>query len=152
MNRNRYEAIAIRSPGVPRIAALRDDLDRLFGIAFSRLHNPAAVTPEWHPPMDVFEDGDNFLVSIELPGMKKEEIALTVENDTLTVSGERTAPQETGPSRIMRCERFQGRFQRTVALPKPVDGNAVTAQYTDGILTVTLPKAEVAKPRRIEVK
>ena len=83
--------------------------------------------------------------------MKKKDIDISLQNGTLVISGERKHEEEKEEGETFRSERYFGRFHRSVTLPTPVDGNAVKAAYKDGILTVTLPKAEEAKPKRIEV-
>jgi len=97
------------------------------------------------------EDKDNVYVRVELPGMKKEEIDLSLHEGSLSISGERKTEAEHQEGEVYRAERFFGRFQRTVGLPTPVQTDKVKAQYQDGVLTVTLPKAEEAKPKHIDV-
>jgi HSP20 family protein len=101
--------------------------------------------------LDVFEDKDQFLVKAEVPGMNKEEIDVSLHDGSLTISGERKSEHEKSEEGVYRSERYFGRFQRTVDLPSAVDVGRVKADYRDGILTVTLPKAEEAKPRKINV-
>jgi HSP20 family protein len=84
--------------------------------------------------------------------MKREEIDVSLANDTLTISGERKSEQETKDAETYRSERYFGRFQRSITLPQPVDSNKIQATYKDGILTVTCPKSEEAKRKQIEVK
>src|SRR5262249_45388076 len=103
------------------------------------------------PALDVHEDKDNFIVQAELPGMKKEDIQLTLHDGSLSISGEKSEEKHED-AEVYRAERFIGRFQRTVALPTPVAVDKVKAEYNDGVLTVTLPKSEEAKPKQIEVK
>jgi len=100
------------------------------------------------PPMDVHESEDAVTVNLELGGMKKENFDISLEDDTLTVSGQRN-PQTTGE--LSRSELFRGAFSRTLALPCPVQIDKVKAAYSDGILTITLPKVEAIKPRKISV-
>jgi HSP20 family protein len=83
--------------------------------------------------------------------MKKEDIDISLHEDNLVIAGERKEEKQYGENETQRAERFYGRFQRTISLPKQVDVNAIKAAYKDGILTVTLPKAPEAKPRQIEV-
>jgi HSP20 family protein len=99
----------------------------------------------------VYEDADNLYVRAELPGMKKEEVELSLHDGSLSLSGERKSEEKFKDAEVYRAERFFGRFQRTVTLPTPVAADKVKAQYKDGILTVTLPKAEEAKPKHIDV-
>src|ERR1700747_3170943 len=132
-----------------RFAVLRGELDRLFDSSCG----PAFRTPgsfhRWTPALDVYQDKDQFTVVAELPGLKKEEIELSLHSGVLTISGERK--QEKKGEEGYRNERFFGRFQRSVTLPAGVDGNKVKATYQDGVLKVVLPKAEEAKSKQIEV-
>ena len=92
-------------------------------------------------------------MSAELPGMNKEEIEISLQEGNLVISGERKMEsQKNEEGEAARSERFFGRFQRTLELPKPVDANRVSATYKEGILTVTLPKTEESKPKQITVK
>ena len=103
------------------------------------------------PALDLYQNKDNFFVKVELPGLKKEDIALSLHVDLLTVSGERRQ-SETHPGKAsLRTERLFGRFERTVTMPTQVDGTRVSASYENGVLTVTLPKAGMAKARQIEI-
>jgi HSP20 family protein len=104
------------------------------------------------PVVDIYEDKDNFVVKAELPGMKKEDIDVSLHDGSLSISGERKGEKKWEEAEVYRAERFFGRFQRTVALPAPVASGGIKAQYKDGILTVTLPKAEEAKPKQIDVQ
>ena len=105
----------------------------------------------WTPVLDVYEDKDNLFVKVELPGMKREEIEVSLHEGSLSISGERRSEQKHQDAEVYRAERFFGRFQRTVTLPVPVAVDKIQAQYKDGVLTITLPKTEEAKPKRIEV-
>jgi HSP20 family protein len=109
------------------------------------------VLSGWTPAMDVYEDRENFYVKAELPGMKKEDINISLHNGALSISGERKSETTHEDSASHRTERFFGRFQRSVSLPSAVAADKVKAQYKDGVLTVTLPKTEEAKPKQIDV-
>jgi HSP20 family protein len=106
----------------------------------------------WSPPLDVYQDKDHVFVKVELPGMKKEDIQISLHENTLTISGERKQEREVKEGDGYRSERFFGRFHRSITLPVAVQANNVKAQYKDGILAVSLSKAEEAKPRQIEVQ
>jgi HSP20 family protein len=93
---------------------------------------------------------DNIVAVVELPGMRKEDVEISLHDGTLTISGERKREGADG-DKAERTERYIGTFRRTVALPTRVDANKVSATYRDGILTVTLPKAEEVKPKQIQV-
>lgn len=151
MNLMRFQPDLWLSP-FDRLSNLRDEINRLFQSPFAEGGHESEFFHGWSPALDIYENKDNLVVKVELPGMKKEQIDLSLHENTLTISGERKSQWKEGEGSASREERFFGRFQRTVTLPKPVDSNRVTAQYQDGILTVTLPKTEESKPRQIEVK
>jgi len=102
------------------------------------------------PALDLYQNNDNLVAVIELPGMRKEEIEISLHDGTLTISGERKRESNNG-EKAERSERYVGTFRRSIALPTRVDASKVTATYRDGILTVTMPKAEEAKPKQIQV-
>jgi HSP20 family protein len=104
-----------------------------------------------YPPLELVDDGDNVVITAELPGVNKDEVELTVLGDTLTIAGEKKLPVEDGANYI-RHERPHGTFRRLVDLPYSVAQDKITASYRDGILTITLPKAEEAKARQINVE
>jgi len=134
------------------LSSLRDEIDRLFESPLSELTRTSQqFLSGWIPPMDVHEDNENLYVKLELPGMKKEEIEISIHDGVFTVTGERKEDERYGKAEIYRAERFSGRFQRSFMLPTMVEVEKVKASYRDGILTVTLPKAEAAKPRHINV-
>jgi len=129
---------------------LREEINRLFELPFGDGTRESEFFG-WAPPMDLYEDKDNIVVRAELPGMKKEEIDISLHQGSLVISGERKMESNNGEGDASRSERFFGRFQRALELPKPVDANGVTATYKDGILTVSLPKTEESKPKQIAV-
>ncbi|MBN1834088.1 MAG: Hsp20/alpha crystallin family protein [Deltaproteobacteria bacterium] len=104
------------------------------------------------PLMNVTEDKNSFYVRAELPGLKPDELEISVTGDTLSLSGEREIPAEDENAQYHRREREAGKFSRIVSLPSQVDTGKVEARSADGILTVVLPKAEAAKPRQIAIK
>ncbi|MDB6063848.1 MAG: hsp 4 [Pedosphaera sp.] len=138
-------------PTVGRLFGLRNELERLFESPFADLARGSQLLSVWNPAIDLFEDKDSLIVKAELPGMKKEEIDVSLHDGALSISGERKGEQKVEGTETYRSERFVGRFHRTVTLPTEVKGDQVKAQYKDGILTITLPKAEEAKPKQIEV-
>jgi HSP20 family protein len=107
---------------------------------------------EWLPPMDVHDDKDAVVVKAELPGMKKEDIDISLQENVLTLSGERKGEREDASGGASHCERWFGRFERSIRLPSQVDTKTIKAAYTDGVLTIELAKAEAAKPRHIKVQ
>lgn len=129
--------------------SLRDQLHRLFDLSATRAPESFG---DWSPALDAFEDKDKYVVSLELPGMKREDIAVTVHDGVLTVTGERKSDQNSQTGTVHRSERFYGKFTRSVSLPTTAKADAVAASYKDGVLQIELPKAEEAKPKSIEVK
>ena len=129
---------------------MRREMDWLTeGLTGGRLREPAAGV---FPLTNVTEDNDNFYVRAELPGLKADELNISVTGDTISISGERKLPVEDEKALYHRREREAGRFSRIVSLPTQVDTGKVEAHSADGILTVVLPKAEAARPKQIAVK
>ena len=146
----RYQNPSLSSwPTFDRLASLRDEMDRLFDFTYPS--RDTGLFSGWSPALDLYDDKDSFLVSVELPGMKKEEIDISLHDGVLTISGERKHERENKEGETFRSERYFGKFQRSVSLPTGVDAGKVKASYKDGILSVFLPKLEEAKPRQIEV-
>ena len=106
---------------------------------------------DWTPAADITEDEKEYLITAELPEMKKEEVKVTVENGVLTISGERKFEKEEKKKKYHRVERGYGTFMRSVTLPEDADANKVKAEFKNGLLRVHLPKSEKAKPKEIEV-
>jgi len=123
------------------------DFDRLF-----RRPSPAEEPDLIAPPIDVWEDAEKLYVEMELPGLKLEDLKIEIaEGNLLTIAGERKAPE--APKAVwLRQERGFGKFARTLELPSPVETEKVEAKFVNGVLLLTLPRAEAAKPRRIPVK
>lgn len=134
-----------------RLTSLRDDLNRLFDFSVPVLARDSGLFSGWNPALDVHQDKDHVFVKCELPGLKKEEIDISLHDGTLSISGERKRETEAKDGESFRSERYFGKFHRSIALPTAVDSRAVKAVYQDGILTVTLPKSEEAKPKQIAV-
>jgi len=133
------------------INRLRREIDRLFADPFGFLTQSNSFFEGWTPAVDIYEDKDKYVVKAELPGMKKEDINVSLDGTTLTITGERKEEQEKKEGENCRSERYFGRFQRSVTLPVPVQANRIDASYKDGVLTVTLQKSEEAKPKQIQV-
>ena len=112
----------------------------------------AMTVAEWSPLVDILEDDTEYLIKAELPDMKRDEIKLAVENEVLTISGERSYEKENKGRKHHRIERAYGTFVRSFSLPEDADGSRVTADYKDGVLQVHLPKSEKARPKSIEIK
>lgn len=140
-----------------RLTPLRDafrlqgELDRLFGVPVRALANDAEAS-RFAPPVDIYEDAEGLTLSVELPGFSADEIDLRVENDTLTLKGERKLENGDKRENYRRVERSYGSFTRAFALPPTVDTEQVRADAKDGVLKVFLPRREESKPRQIKVK
>lgn len=126
---------------VSRLSNLQDEFSRL-------LESPLAG---WAPALDVHEDKDSFVIRTELPGLKREDIEVSLQDGALIISGERKEEKVEADVEVHRQERYYGKFQRALTLPEPVAADKVKADYKDGVLTVTLPKTEEAKPKKIDV-
>ena len=109
------------------------------------------TTADWIPTVDISETEAEYAIQAELPGVKKEDVKVTLENDVLTIRGERRQQQTETGRKHHRIERSYGRFVRSFTLPDTVEGGNVRAEYAEGILNLHLPKSEKAKPRQIEV-
>jgi len=151
MNLIRYQRPEVTWPAFGRLSSLREELDRLFEAPFGELARASHLMSGWAPALDVYEDKDKFVVKAELPGMKREDIELSFHEGSLSISGERKSETRHNDAETHRAERFFGRFQRTVTLPAAVAADKVKAEYKDGVLTITLPKTEEAKPKHIDV-
>ena len=137
--------------GFDRLSNLRDELDTLFEMPFwSNFGRQSQLFSGWSPALDLYQNNDNVIARVELPGMRKEDIEISLQDGMLTINGERKSETAEG-DKAERTERYVGKFRRSISLPTQVDANKVTANYRDGILTVTLPKAEEAKPKQIKV-
>src|SRR5690349_15697207 len=145
----RWQRPDLSWPTFGRLTSLRDEIDRLFEAPLAELARGSQLLSGWTPALDIFEDKDNLVVKAELPGMKREDIQVSLHDGSLSISGERKTETKHEDAEVYRSERFVGRFQRTVTLPTPVAFDKVNAQYKDGILTVTLPKTEESKPKQI---
>jgi len=107
---------------------------------------------DWTPAVDVVENNDSYVLKAELPGMNKDEVKITLENNVLTIRGEKRNESEKKENNYHRVERSYGMFERSFTIPGSIKTNDIDAQYKDGVLTLTLPKAEEAKPKQIDVK
>jgi HSP20 family protein len=135
------------------VAALQDRVNRIFADAYRRDNDDLMTRGAWVPPVDIYETPNHELVlRAELPDVVREDIALRVENNTLTISGERKMDSEIKEEQYHRIERAYGTFSRAFTLPPTVDTSAIGAEYKNGVLTVRLPLREEAKPKQIQVQ
>jgi HSP20 family protein len=135
-----------------RWSNLRDELNSFFELpVWSSFARTGQLFTGWSPALDLYQSNDNVIAVVELPGMRKEDIEISLHDGTLTISGERKRENSSNDDKAERTERYVGTFRRSIALPTRVDAGKVSATYRDGILTVTLPKAEEVKPKQIQV-
>ena len=134
----------------PNIRDIHNDMDQLLSDWF-----PQSVTRRrnsWTPATDFVEQDDRYVIKADLPGFKNEDIAMTLQDNTLTITGERkTETNELDESRLHRVERYHGTFTRRITLPEAADTEKVTATNRNGVLEVTIPKRETVQARRIEI-
>jgi HSP20 family protein len=131
------------------VSSLNDEVERVFRQTFG---SPTATSAgAFSPALDVEETEDGFTLHVELPGVRPEDVDVSLKASVLTITGERPFYEGKNAEHFRRIERHVGRFHRAVRLPDRVDGTGVAATYRDGLLTITVPKAEEAKPRRIQV-
>jgi HSP20 family protein len=133
---------------------LERQINRLFNEALGGLDwqyrdNVAAA---WVPPVDIFEEADSIKILAEVPGVKPEDVQISVEDNRLTIRGSKEQVAEQKAERVHRYERVYGTFERSFTLPATVDSSKIKATYENGVLTVTLPKVDRAKPRQIQVE
>lgn len=136
------------------LSLMQDRMNRMFGDFYGRrLDDDVMSRGDWVPAVDIYEnDNHEIVIRAEMPGMKREDIELRVENNTLTLRGERKREAEVRDEQYHRVERAYGAFVRSFSLPSTVDAGHVSAEYKDGVLSVTLPLREEAKPRQIPVE
>jgi HSP20 family protein len=136
--------------GLNRIQSRINDLfDETFGRP--RAHPTANGAAVWFPPVDVLESRDSYLIRAELPGMKKEDFNLELQDGVLTLSGERKFEEPANGVEYHRIERSTGKFFRSFSLPQTVKNDEIKASFRDGILEVHVPKADEAKPKQIAI-
>jgi HSP20 family protein len=129
----------------------REPFSRLFDTFFNDLQGEEVANRGWMPPVDIQETADGYRLEAELPGLTKDDINITLENNVLRLSGERKFEKDAKKENYHRIERTYGTFTRAFALPQQVNPEGVHAAFENGILTLTVPKAEQAKPRKISI-
>src|SRR5215468_8767896 len=133
-----------------RSLSLQDQFNRLFNENFNRSWDEASLTT-WAPAVDIFETEQELVVKADLPDIKPEELDIRVENNILTIRGERKFEKRAGENNYLRVERSYGSFSRSFSLTNTVKTEAIKAEYKNGVLTLTVPKREEAKPKQIKV-
>jgi HSP20 family protein len=132
------------------LVGLGNEMEKWFDFPFSGESLPAERAA-WRPAVDVYEEKGELVVKADLPGLSKDDIDVEVEDDVLTLKGTRQEENESEEGGHYRCERASGAFERTFRLPAGVDASKIKAAFKDGVLTIRLPKAEEAKPRKIKI-
>jgi HSP20 family protein len=132
------------------LSGLQEQVNRLFESSVSRRADHSALTT-WAPAVDVFETENELVVKADLPDVNEKDIDVRVENNMLTVRGERRFDEKTAKENYLRVERTYGTFSRSFSLPNTVNNEAIMADYKNGVLTVTLPKREESKPKQVKV-
>jgi HSP20 family protein len=129
---------------------LQEQINRLFNESFGRTVEEGSITT-WAPPVDIYETEHELVVKADLPDIDPKDLDIRVENNILTIRGERKFEKKVEEKNYMRVERAYGAFSRSFALASTVDTEAIQAQYENGVLTLTIPKREEAKPKQIKV-
>jgi HSP20 family protein len=143
----------VRFDPLREMAVLQDRVNRVFGDLTRRFDDDVMSRGAWVPAVDIFENGDHELVlKAELPDLTREDINIRVENNTLTISGEKKMDKDVHDDKYHRIERTFGNFSRSFTLPPTVDTGKIGAEYRNGVLTVKLPLREEAKPKQIQVQ
>ena len=134
------------------LRTLQEEVNRLFSSNLTRGFGEEGIgRGAWNPSVDIFENKDHIVLEAELPGMKQDDFELTVENNVITLRGERQFEKKEESDNYHRVERSYGSFTRSFTLPQTVSAEGATAEYSNGVLRVTLPKREETKARRIQI-
>ena len=141
------------SDSFSELEKLQKEMNRLFDFSLSRYPSDdvTMLGGEWAPAIDMYDSKDNILVKADLPGLSKEEINISVEDNNLVIKGEKKKEIEHKDEKYQKSERYHGSFYRTIPLPVQVDADKVEAVYKEGVLSLTLPKNEQMKPKRISI-
>jgi HSP20 family protein len=150
VKRNNERVLAVWEP-FRDLRTIDDEMNRLFSSFWPNGDRELATAGPWAPAADLYEDKDQIIVKLELPGVRKEDVSISLTEDTLTIKGERKSEKEETRENYYRLEGNYGSFLRMIELPRPVKSDAVKAEYRDGILKIVLPKAEESKTREIKI-
>jgi HSP20 family protein len=145
----------VRWEPVRELTSLQNEMNRLFNTFFDTPttgNGNGGSLRRWIPPMDLVETDDHFVLKADLPGLDESDVNIEVEDNVLTVSGERKAEHEDSREGYVRVERAYGSFRRSLTLPEGVNAEAVTASFEKGVLQVSIPKPEQRKPRKVAIQ
>lgn len=129
-----------------------NSFENRFGISRSKDEQNEYQNAVWMPLTDIFEDKDNYMIKADLPGMQKDDVKISYTDGQLSISGERVQEQESKDTKCHRVERTYGKYYRSFNLPKEIKEDKIKAEFKDGQLTITIPKADEVKPNEIEIK
>jgi HSP20 family protein len=142
----------IRWEPARELQAIQQEMNRLFGSAYPQGNGAnGGIASRWIPPMDVVEDDEHFVVRADLPGVEEGDVKVELEDNVLTISGERRSDTEERKDGYYRVERAHGSFSRSLTLPEGIDPEAITASFNKGVLEVRIPKPEERKPRKVAI-
>jgi HSP20 family protein len=141
----------VRWEPLRELSSLQTEMNRLFNQAFDQPQGNGGAVRRWTPAMDLLETEDHFVLRADLPGMAEEDVTVELEDNVLTVSGERKSEHQDRSEGYYRVERAFGAFSRSLTLPKGIDPEAVSAAFERGVLEVRIPKPEERKPRKITI-
>lgn len=142
----------IRRRPFSELMGIRDEVDRFLNDTVRLFDDNVSERMVWNPSVDMEENENSFVITAELPGIKKDDIKISVVDNKVAISGEITEEKDVQKKNYFLKERARGKFGRTITLPTAIDSNNVDASYKDGVLTLNLPKVEEAKPREITIK
>jgi HSP20 family protein len=132
--------------------SLQNEVNRLFASVFpGAVEGSEAPSSVWSPNMDLMESDDQYHLSVDLPGISKKDVSISVENNRLTIRGERSAESRTEDDNVLRMERSFGSFYRAVRLPEFFNEDAIKASFKNGVLSIVLPKTEKSRPKTISI-
>jgi HSP20 family protein len=134
------------------LLTLQERLDKMYRDMERTRKEEDFVSSEWRPPVDIFESGDTFVLKVEIPEVDKESIDIKINDDELTIRGERKVEPGIDPESYHRMERGYGTFARSFSLTKTIDASRIKATVKDGILRIELPKKEEVKPKQIKIE
>lgn len=134
------------------LRTMQDQMNRMLDMAWNREFGEELKDGVWQPPVDIYEDEHSVVIKAEIPDVEQKDIDIKIENNTLTLRGERKHSSEVKKENYYRVERYFGHFQRSFSLPNSIDQDKVQAACDKGILTITLPKSAATKPKQISVE
>jgi HSP20 family protein len=133
------------------LASFQEQMNRLFDDTWRTRDGESALTT-WAPPVDIYETENDLVLKVDLPELNEKDLDIRVENNMLTIRGERKFEEKTSRDNYLRVERAYGSFTRSFSLPNTVDTDAIHAEYKNGVLTVQMPKRAEAKPKQVKVQ